>query len=69
MYFIKSPKSCVYEMDGDANEPLQTGITLKDGQDLSESAALDYIIRCIARSKGNLNFSRLALVHNTSNQY
>lgn len=66
--FIKSPNGCVYEMDGDANGPFKTGITLRGGQDLLEPAALECVKRCIDRSKGNLNFSLLALVNNTSNQ-
>lgn len=67
--FIKSPNGCVYEMDGDAKGPFKTDITLRDDEDLLEPAALECVRRCIARGKGNLNFSLLALVHNTSNEH
>ncbi len=67
--FIKSLNGSVYEMDGDANGPVKTDVTLREDQDLLESSALDCVRRCIARSEGNVNFSLLALVHSTDNSY
>lgn len=67
--FVKSLNGSVYEMDGDANGPVQTDLVLGEDQDLLESSALECVRRCIARSEGNVNFGLLALVHNTSNSH
>ena len=61
--FIKAPNGCVYEMDGDANGPVKTGIELRDQQDLLEASALECVKHCINRNKEDVNFSLLALVH------
>jgi len=53
-------------MDGDANGPVKTDVTLREDQDLLESSALGCVRRCIARSEGNVNFSLLALVNSTN---
>jgi len=58
--------SATYEMDGDANGPVKTDVTLREDQDLLESSALGCVRRCIARSEGNVNFSLLALVNSTN---
>ncbi len=65
--FIKSPNGSVYEMDGDANGPVQTDITLKQGEDMLEASALECVKRCIAREDADMKFSLLALVQNFSN--
>lgn len=67
--FIKSSDGSVYEMDGDANGPVKTDVTLGVGQDLLESSALECVRRCIARNEGDISFSLLALVYNTSNSH
>ncbi len=67
--FVKSPNGSIYEMDGDANGPVKTDVTLREDQDLLESSALECVRRCIARSEGNVNFGLLALVQSTNNSH
>ena len=56
-------------MDGDANGPVKTDVTLGVNQDLLEASALECVRRCIARNEGDINFSLLALVYNTSDTH
>jgi len=67
--FIKSLSGLVYEMDSDVNRPVKTDVILGEDQDLLESSALECVRRCIARSEGDVHFSLLALIHNTSNSH
>ena len=65
--FLKSPDDSIYELDGDANGPVKTGIMLKQNEDMLEASALECVKRCIARGKADMNFSLLALVPSLSN--
>lgn len=67
--FIKSPSGLVYELDSDANGPVNTDVILGEDEDLLESSVLDCVRRCIARSEGDIHFSLLALTHNSSNSH
>ncbi len=69
IYFIKSLNSLVYKIDNNANRPVKTNIILGEDQDLLELLIFEYIKRYIARSEGDIYFSLLALVYNTSNLY
>lgn len=60
--FIKSPDDSIYEMDGDANGPVRTDITLKRDEDMLEASGLQCVKRCIAREDADMKFSLLALV-------
>jgi len=65
--FIKSSNNSVYEMNDDANEPVQTDITLKQKENMLKTSALECVKRCIARENADMKFSLLALVQNFSN--
>ena len=67
--FIKSVDGLVYEMDSDASGPLKTNVILNRNQDMLEPPALECVRSCIARNKEDIQFSLLALVHNTSYAY
>lgn len=67
--FIKSSDDSIYEMNGDANEPVKTDVTLEVNQDLLKASALECVRRCIARNEGDINFSLLALVYNISDTH
>ncbi len=69
VYFIKSLSNLVYEINSDANRLVKTDVILGEDQDLLELSALECVRRCIARSEGDIHFSLLALVHNTSNSH
>lgn len=64
--FVKSSGGLVYEMDGDANGPVKTDITLNEGEDMLEASALDYTKRYIARGGTSGKYSLLALAFDSS---
>jgi len=64
--FIKSSNGLVYEMDGDANGPTKTDVTLNGNEDMLEASALECVKQCIARENAEGKFSLLALVQDSS---
>ena len=62
--FLRSPNGSIYEMDGDANGPVKTDISLQHNEDMLDASALECVKRCIARGDADMNFSLLALVPN-----
>ena len=59
--FIKLRIGAVYEMDGDATGPIETGVQLNEGDDLLEASVLECIRERIAKAGAEGNFSLLAL--------
>ncbi len=60
--FIRSSEGSIFEMDGDADGPHNTGIPLKQEEDMLCASALRCVKQCLARNEANMNFCLLALV-------
>jgi ubiquitin carboxyl-terminal hydrolase L3 len=52
----------VYELDGNRNGPVDTGIVLEDDEDVLNSRVLALVGKYVDEAKDNLNFSLMALV-------
>ncbi len=61
-FFMQSPNSLVYEIDGDVNRLVQTDIILKQGKDMLEVLILEYIKYYIIRENTDIKFSLLTLI-------
>jgi ubiquitin carboxyl-terminal hydrolase L3 len=61
--FVQSHRNeRIYEMDGDKKGPVDTGVILREGEDLLNEGGLQLVRVFIQREKGeNPNFSVLAL--------
>ena len=64
--FIKSRNGAVYEMDGDAAGPIETGIQLNEGDDLFEASVLECARKRIAKAGAEGSFSLLGLIKTAS---
>jgi len=62
--FVQSHRNRrIYEMDGDKKGPVDTGVMLRQGEDLLSEGGLSLVRKFIQREKGeNHNFSLMALV-------
>jgi ubiquitin carboxyl-terminal hydrolase L3 len=65
-YLQSSKDGRVYELDGDRNGPVDTGVVLEDDEDVLSSKVLALVRKYVDDARGDPNFSLMALVKKDS---